>query len=141
MIRFYMGGTTDAKDGIEISSGDMLNPIIADGFYPAIGSTISKTINLHIRADAGEIWHDVILGVIDTNNIDNLGNSFNFLLIGSNNISFTQLSQYKGIQIPWFATLGDINKPLALTVSASGSDTNTPDTSCKLVAFNGFMEV
>ena len=142
MIRFYMGGTTDAKDGIEISSGDMLNPIIADGFYPAVGATVTKTIPLHVRADEGETWHDVILGIIDTINTTTVGNSVKFSLNGNKFIGSALGQWYFGYhtRLPWFATLGDTNRLVTLVVSVSGSENNTPDTSCKLVAFNGWEE-
>ena len=53
MLRFYMNGTAGAKDGTEISSNTLSNPLIADGFYPASGVAVSKDITVCIRADSG----------------------------------------------------------------------------------------
>ena len=56
-LKFYVGGTTGAQNGTLLSDGDMTNPLIFDGMYPAAGVTVSKSRSIHIRADAGETWH------------------------------------------------------------------------------------
>ncbi|MCH4157639.1 MAG: hypothetical protein LKF34_03445 [Acidaminococcaceae bacterium] len=131
-IRFYVNGTVGAQDGTEISSGDLSNPLVADGFYPAVGVTVSKSIPVMVRADTGEVWKCVAVAVTSTtaNEIDKfaLNSSYLMQMLGNgNNIA----------NIPFFAELTDKNQALQLTVSASGDESNSPDTTQKLMVLGG----
>lgn len=131
-IRFYMNGTKGATDGTEISNGDLTNPLVADGFYPAVGVTVSKSIPVMVRADTGEVWKCVAVAVTSTtaNEIDKfaLNSSYLMQMLGNgNNIA----------NIPFFAELTDKNQALQLTVSASGDESNSPDTTQKLMVLGG----
>ena len=129
MIRFYMNGTEGAQDGTEISNGDLSNPLVVDGFYPAAGVTVSKTVTVMVRADAGETWKLVIIAVVSTTtnerskfavtteySINNSGPSNNF---------------------PYFPEVTSVNQALTLTVSANGGESNSPDTTQKLMIIGG----
>ena len=131
-VRFYMNGTEGAQDGTEISNGDLSNPLVADGFYPAAGVTVSKSIPVMVRADAGEVWKCVAVAVTSTtaNEINKfaLNGSHYMLMLGNgSNIA----------NIPFFAELTDKNQALQLTVSASGDESNSPDTTQKLMVLGG----
>lgn len=138
-MHFYKNGTAGAQDGEELSNGDLSNPLVADGFYPAAGVTVSKTLNVQIRADAGEVWHDVLVGIQQTVDTSQLGNRIRYMLSGRYSAELGTNGGSRGT-LPFFATLGDTNMPLTITVYAEGSETNSPDTTCKLVAFNGYKE-
>lgn len=60
MIRFYIDGTTGQKDGTEVTS---INPITATGLFPSGSTAASKSVKVYIRADAGESYRQVLVGV------------------------------------------------------------------------------
>ena len=126
-IRFYMNGTKGATDGTEISNGDLTNPLVVDGFYPAAGVTVSKTVTLMVRADAGETWKGVILAITsDTDERDK------FALYSQNEIYYGDYCR-----LPFYPELKDVNQYLNLTVSANGDESNSPDTTQKLQVIGG----
>lgn len=141
MIRFYMKGTVGAKDGTEISSNTLANPLIADGFYPASGVTVTKDIPVYIRADSGETWKDVIVGVISTTTDERAKFEVSPATVGSV-VGKSILLFYSGgttytEKFPFFPELTDTNQSLILTVKASGDESNSPDTSQKLMVIGG----
>lgn len=135
-IRFYMNGTEGATDGTEISNGDLTNPLVADGFYPAAGTTVSKNIDLMLRADAGETWKCVItaVGSSTTNELS----KFALTQPNGNYVAFYNSSTNAG-QLPFYAEVKDVNQKLTLTVSASGDENNSPDTTQKLIVVGGIQ--
>lgn len=60
MIRFYIDGTTGQKDGTEVTS---INPITATGLFPSGSTAASKSVKVYIKADAGESYRQVLVGV------------------------------------------------------------------------------
>lgn len=130
-IRFYMNGTEGAKDGTEISSGDLSNPLVVDGLYPGAGITVSKSVAVMIRADPGETWKGVVVAVTcKTNEINR------FLINAENHICFKGNGRYY-CKFPFLPELKDVNKQLTLTVMANGDESNSPDTTTKLQVIGG----
>ena len=124
-LKFYVGGTTGAQNGTLLSDGDMTNPLIFDGMYPATGVTVSKLRSIHIRADAGETWHWVQVQVRGAYSA-NFGLTSN---VGAND------GYHSSIGCLLLATVTDVNQPITISGSCSGSDTNSPDVTSKLVAW------
>lgn len=136
-LHFYMGGTTGNQDGTEISNGDLTNPLIFDGAYPAAGTTLEKSITIHIRADAGETWKGVILALISTakqNNASraNIQAEFFIAIRGVSNSG-----SYATQKLQYLPSVSDTNIAITVTAYFSGSATNTPDTSVKIAAVQG----
>ena len=130
MIRFYMNGTAGKQDGTEISNGDLSNPLVVDGFYPAAGVTVSKTVTVMVRADAGETWKCVQVTVGSTTTDERTKYS----------ISTPHFIRYNySTGVPLIPSLSDTNQALTITVSANGSETNTPDTTQKLMVIGGIQ--
>lgn len=131
-IRFYMNGTEGATDGTEISNGDLTNPLVVDGFYPAAGITVSKTVTLMVRADAGETWKGVIIAVVSSTTDER--SKFN--ISGIKEI-LTVINQSGHRLTPFYPSVSNVNQALTLTVSASGNESNSPDTTQKLMMIGG----
>lgn len=118
MIRFYIDGTTGQKDGTEVTS---INPITATGLFPS-GSKV------YIRADAGESYRQVLVGV----NAD----KFTKCRITSFNNSITQTIGLTGGYFETvLKTVSDVNQELTFTFYATASDGATVDTSIKIYAY------
>lgn len=132
-IKFYKNGTTGETDGTAISeNGGFSNPIIADGFFPAAGVTLTKDITIHIRADAGEDWHFVFIALQSVvGNINMVG------VVGGNCTYFESLNAR---QIGWyFERVPNVNTPITLRFKASGDESNAPDTSVRLAVIGGLQ--
>lgn len=138
-LHFYMNGTTGAQDGVEISNGDLSNPLLFDGFYAASGVTLSKTKTIHIRADAGEVWHWVLVDICDTGTSAmrfNLDSGYCLAFVGySYASSSTAYLSYN----PFFSTLSDKNIPITITVRVVGGE-SSPSVTSKLVIVSGVKE-
>lgn len=127
-IHFYKNATAGAQDGEKISEGDLTNPLVADGFYPAAGATITKDIPVAVRADAGETWRLVQLG-IKSGSLDAVKK---YKIVGG----VKHFYWWEG-SLAFLPTVTDTNQIITIRVSASGDETNSPDTSCQLCAFGG----
>ena len=143
-LHFYMNGTTGAQDGVEISNGDLSNPLVFDGFYAASGVTLSKTKTIHIRADAGEVWHFVLVDIIE-NGIGSFRFEFKFdsISTGSINvgkyINFSDSSASAYAFLPFIKTIKDVNIPITITASIIGGE-SSPDVNAKLIISSGVKE-
>lgn len=131
-LHFYMNGTAGAKDGVEVSNGDLSNPIVTDGVYVAEGTTVTKRIPLSIRADEGETWRQVELLVVSSENA-----------IGDGTYSFEDTDILFAVRIKSLdgsgylmgkETVTDVNANFVLCVKIKGSDVNNNVTNAKLVA-------
>ena len=127
-IHFYKGGTSGAQDGTLISEGDLSNPLIVDGFYPASGVTLTKDVAIAVRADSGETWRLVQLGIKSST----LASVKKYSIVGG-----TKKIYWWNGAIAFLPTVTDKNQIITVRVSASGNETNSPDTSAKLCAFGG----
>lgn len=129
-LKFYQNATDGAKDGTLISSSDGTAPVIFDGMYPG-ASTVSKTISIAIRADAGEVWRFV--------NLTCKGTSLaKFKLDGTNLGSYGSAKLWVDVQPArscFIRKVTDTNIVFSVTAEASPSDTGSPDTSVSLVAW------
>jgi len=128
-LHFYLNGTEGQKDGILISSGDLTNPIVFDGMYPG-SATVKKTVNVAIRADAGEVWRFVNIVLKGTH-----AHRFTFA-----NYADWYMSSTKAIALGTGGGLlilkvTDTNKVFQLTAAAAPTDTGSPDTTVKLVSW------
>lgn len=149
-IHFYINGTDGAKDGEELSNGDLSYPVVADGMYPAAGTTVYKELPvIHVRCDPGEVQYLVLIEIRGTNadnywvleNLTGGGDAARCLQgydygYGSNSNFGDKTGSrgnYKHVGYI-IRRLADVNVPLYLMCSASGSETNSPDTSCKIYA-------
>lgn len=143
-LHFYMNGTTGAQDGVEISNGDLSNPLLFDGFHAASGVTLSKTKTIHIRADAGEVWHFVLVDIIE-NGIGSLRFEFNFNSIstgrirGGKYIDFSSSYPLTSVLLPFIKTIKDVNIPITITASIIGGE-SSPDVNAKLIILSGVKE-
>ena len=137
MLRFYMNGTAGAKDGTEISSNTLSNPLIADGFYPASGLTVSKDITVCIRADSGETWKSVVIAVVSTGTDERSKFALKAATNGKIIYLYSTSSDFLEDKFPFFPEVGDTNQTFTLTVSASGDESNSPDTTQKLMVIGG----
>ena len=129
-IHFYKGGTSGAQDGTLISEGDLSNPLIVDGFYPASGVTLTKDVDIAVRADSGETWRLVQLGIKSST----LASVQKYKIVGGTKKIYCR--NWNGV-IAFLPTVTDKNQIITVRVSASGDETNSPDTSAKLCAFGG----
>jgi len=130
-LHFYMNGTEGAKDGVEVSNGDLSNPIVTDGVYVAEGTTVTKRIPLSIRADEGETWRQVELLVMSGEN--NIG--YGTYSFEGRDIVFGVID-FKNVQ-DWIygkRIVTDVNANFVLCVEIKGSDVNNNVTNAKLVA-------
>lgn len=141
-LHFYMNGTTGAQDGVEISNGDLSNPLIFDGFYAASGVELSKDITIHIRADAGEKWHFVLVDIDSATNNPKIA----FKYVDKQNtgrtanmVRYTYNGYTSSSQFPFFQTISDVNVPIIITGYAKGGEVS-PSTSVKLVVTSGVKE-
>lgn len=131
MIRFYKNGTDGMQDGEEISNGDLSNPAIFDGLYPAVGGDITITRDIHIRADTEEVYQNVFVGITTDDEkvymkIKKMAEqSYIQHMVGSNGAT---------VYIYFIPILGDTNLKITLQIMALGSENNTPDTSAKIIA-------
>lgn len=131
MIRFYKNGTDGMQDGEEISNGDLSNPAIFDDLYPAVGGDITIIRDIHIRADAGETYRCVFVGIA-TNN-EKVYMKINSMADQSS-LYYTYASNGDSVYICFIPVVGDINLKITLQIMALGGENNTPDTSAKIVA-------
>lgn len=130
-LHFYMNGTAGAKDGVEVSNGDLSNPIVTDGVYVAEGTTVTKRIPLSIRADEGETWRRVELLVMSSeNSIGDDTYSFGGVTAIFRVVDFTGSWEY----LYGKSTVTDVNTNFVLYVKINGSDINNNVTNAKLVA-------
>lgn len=152
-LHFYMNGTTGAQDGVEISNGDLSNPLVFDGFYAASGVTLSKTKTIHIRADAGETWHFVFVDLMITDKTDT--SSFRRFVFPSQPIGHTladipsfctssgswpsEITYTSVITYIGFSIVGDTNLPISITAKIIGGETS-PNSNVKLVVCGGIKE-
>ena len=141
-LHFYLNGTTGKQDGVEISNGDLSNPLIFDGFYAASGVELSKDITIHIRADAGEKWHFVLVDIDSATNNPKI--AFKYLDY-PNTGRIADMCRYandgstSGNQFPFFQTISDVNFPIIITGYVKGGEVS-PSTSVKLVVTSGVKE-
>lgn len=137
-IHFYYGGTDGKQDGTLISNGDLTSPLVADGFYPASGVTLSKTIPIQIRADAGETWQAVSIAFVsDTEDIYN-GNADKSLVSIPTDDNSNIWSYCAGMENCFIAGgVHDTNKTFNIQIRANGDGTNSPDTSIKIITTGG----
>lgn len=113
MIRFYIDGTTGQKDGTEVTS---INPITATGLFPSGSTAASKSVKVYIRADAGESYRQVLVGV----NAD----KFTKCRITSFNNSITQTIGLTGGYFETvLKTVSDVNQELTFTIIISAIGT------------------
>lgn len=125
MIRFYIDGTAGQKDGTEVTE---INPITATGLFPSSSTVASKSVKVYIRADAGESYRQVLVGV----NAD----KFTKCRITSFNNSTTQTIGLTGGYFETvLKTVSDVNQELTFTFGATASDGATVDTSIKIYAY------
>lgn len=129
-IRFYKNGTTGAQDGEEISNGDLSNPLVFDGMYPIEGTTSSKSVDICVRADVGERWAFVGFSVKG-------GNSNRIAIYSSRNLCVNSWSSNGGTNyyMPMVPLVEDKNISIKIVAYSIGSETNTPDTTCKIKAW------
>jgi len=135
-LRFYKNATENKRDGEEISGGDLTNPVIFDGMYPAVGSTLAKKITVMVRADEGEEYFNVLVGILNgDNNIriymkdqPSAGTTNGFSLPHST------VSIYSGVYGVCFPCVGDTNKPIVLQVIVSGDNDANADLTKKMMA-------
>ena len=121
MIRFYIDGTTGQKDGTEVTS---INPITATGLFPSGSTAASKSVKVYIRADAGESYRQVLVGV----NAD----KFTKCRITSFNNSITQTIGLTGGYFETvLKTVSDVNQELTFTFYATASDGAIEDLNVK----------
>jgi len=127
-LHFYLNGTEGQKDGILISSGDLTNPIVFDGMYPG-SATVKKTVNVAIRADAGEVWRFINIVLKGTH-----AHRFTFggYQRAMGNSAPIALGEGGGLLI---LKVTDTNKVFQLTAAAAPTDTGSPDTTVKLVSW------
>ena len=137
-LHFYMNGTTGAQDGVEISNGDLSNPLLFDGFYAASGVTLSKTKTIHIRADAGETWYFVLIDIVITNQSGNGNKRFTFSGLDGrlSKLYYHASNNIYGMDVPFFSRVGDVNIPITLNATVIGGE-QSPDTDSKLVIISG----
>ena len=86
-----------------------------------------------IRADSGETWKHVFAAVVSTSTDERS----KFSLSAKKSVSLGYNRWYSSSSLPFFPEITAINQPLTLTVSANGSESNSPDTTQKLMAFGG----
>lgn len=136
-LHFYMGGTTNNQDGTEISNGDLTNPLIFDGAYPAAGTTLEKSITIHIRADAGETWKGVVVGGTSQTKMQ----VANRIFFGSNSrnsvINISGANNSSATRPLYLQSVSDVNIAIIVTAFFYGNDTNSPDTSVKIAVMQG----
>ena len=137
-LHFYMNGTTGAQDGVEISNGDLSNPLLFDGFHAASGVKLSKTKTIHIRADAGETWYFVLIDIVITNQSGNGNKRFTFS--GLDNylykLYYHDSNDIYLMGVPFFSRVGDVNIPITIKATVIGGE-QSPDTDSKLVIISG----
>jgi len=147
-LHFYMNGTTGAQDGVEISNGDLSNPLIIDGFNAASGQVLSKTKTLHIRADAGETWYFVFIDIVysssDGKDYIILSGNFNNNAhnMTSPSVFYQKTDDYAGTTnnyAPWFLKVSDINIPFSIDFYVVGGEIS-PDTTAKLIVVGGMKK-
>ena len=143
-LHFYMNGTTGAQDGVEISNGDLSNPLLFDGFYAATGIELSKTKTIHIRADEGEVWHMVTV-VAGTNSSSTKsyvflsGSSTIEILSGYSSSTSTYTNALSNTKLCLFPVVKNNNMPITITSWVIGGEPS-PDTSIKLFVVGGYKE-
>ena len=130
-LHFYMNGTEGAKDGVEVSNGDLSNPIVTDGVYVAEGTTVTKRIPLSIRADEGETWRQVELLVMSSES--KIGRS-RYFFEGTDKLFKVYVNSDIWGEIDGKKTVTDVNTNFVLYVEIDGSDINNNTTNAKLVA-------
>ena len=152
-IHFYVDGTIGGQDGIELSDGDLSHPLVVDGMYPAAGATVFKELPpIYVRCDPGEVQYMVLVEVRgqtaskylvlakggagdEAVSVSGYGSGSGYGYgygsgSGSGSGSRGTYSHYACI----VRRLADVNVPLYLMCTASGDETNTPDTACKIYA-------
>ena len=131
-LHFYMNGTTGAQDGVEISNGDLSNPLVFDGFYAASGVTLSKTKTIHIRADAGEIWKVVTIVVTDSNKT----NACKFTINIPNALKWVVSANSPYGIANFYPQVSDTNLPIKIKAYVVGGETS-PIISSKITVIGG----
>lgn len=138
-MHFYIKGTEGAKDGEELSQGDLSNPLIFDGFYPGTGVTLYRELPVFIRADEGETYYLVQVEIrgntarkfrmsdtVGMNGGGNYGSSTNdYIKIGDT-------YYYRGAKL--IGAVSDVNTKIMILASASGDETDSPDFTTKIYA-------
>ena len=130
-LHFYINGTTGAQDGVEISNGDLSNPLVFDGFYAASGVALSMTKTIHIRADAGETWNGVVVALVSDTQYPT-----KYYLAPRFSEGY-QSTYICTVMLPIFPVLKDTNCPIDLTVYATGGESGSPDTTAKFMVIGG----
>lgn len=128
-LHFYINGTAGAKDGTLLSGGDLSSCLTTDGLYPAAGMTISKEYTVSVRADEGETWQFCPIALVS----DSCQGWVNSKL-DENTSNLDRLCSCAGIVLGFF-TISDTNRNFKVTLSANGSDTDTPNTDTKLMVW------
>ena len=132
-LHFYMNGTTGAQDGVEISNGDLSNPLVFDGFYAASGVELSKTKTIHIRADTGETWEDVFFTI--TGNTTTAHNKFE-IVRDATHYCFVYIGT-GAIYMTYYGIVTDTNLPIQIIAYVNGSDTDSPNDNDKITIVSG----
>lgn len=130
-LRFYKNGTTGMQDGEEISNGDLSNPVVFDGLYPAAGGSITIKRKLHIRADAGELYKCVFVGI--TTEAEKVYMMITYMQ-GESHIYYTYASNGDSVYICFIPNVGDTNIEITLQIIALGGENDIPDVNAKIVA-------
>lgn len=134
-IKFY--NKNAAGEYVELSNGDLTNPLVFDGYYPAAGDTINANRLTYIKADTGEEYKNVLIGVsyekynkfrvVDINN----RNDYGFCVRA-------QAGGYGYSMSPRMRMIPVVNDsdylPITIKGFASGDENNSPDTAGKLIA-------
>lgn len=138
-LHFYMNGTTGAQDGVEISNGDLSNPLIFDGFNANSGVSLTKDKTIHIRADAGETWRWVTIAAVSIDGQD-VKFSFDSNSVGKlwdNFYSSVSSSYLDGGKCNIFLNIvKDENIPITITATVIGGETS-PNSNSSLIITGG----
>lgn len=122
-LRFYINGTAGGKDGTEVTAA---NPIIADGLFPSGSTPATKKVQVFIRADEGEIYNNVMYGVI----VDDFAKMQIEILAEP----IQQISPPSNWVCNLIKSVGDTNVSINLLFKAKSSEQEGIDTSVKLYA-------
>lgn len=134
-LRFY--NKNIEGEYVALSNGDLTNPLIFDGYYPAEGDTINSNRMVYIKADTGEEYKNVLIGV-------SYEKYDKFRVVGmdnKNDYGFRVYAQSGGQgynMLPCMRMIPVVNDteylPITVKGFASGNENNSPDTSGKLMA-------
>ena len=124
-LHFYINGTAGAKDGTMLSGGDLSSCLTTEGFEVASGVNVSKTYDVCVRADEGEVWKFCPINVVsDSTNVANY-----FIIDSAEYLVYST----SGMYIYGYFEITDVNKVFKVKITVNGSNTNTPDTTSKLM--------